>query len=118
MDSTVSYYCRLRALPLNIVSEPQISPDINSPNIAKIMGTNTSAFELLVLKRKIMGPCWLKIRQAELTHKNVSHNLLPGYISQQQGVSCHGAKLKSPSTTARRSIPFLTMTPLHLRNCR
>lgn len=29
---------------------------------SKIFGTNTSAFELLVLKRKIMGPCWLEIK--------------------------------------------------------
>ncbi|EEB96533.1 hypothetical protein MPER_04320, partial [Moniliophthora perniciosa FA553] len=41
-------------------TEPQLPNTAQSPNIARIFGTNTSAFELLVLKRKIMGPCWIK----------------------------------------------------------
>ena len=27
-----------------------------------MFGTNTSAFEMLVIKRKIMGPCWLDVK--------------------------------------------------------
>jgi DNA polymerase alpha subunit A len=42
-----------------------------SPNIARIFGTNTSAFELFVLKRKIMGPCWLAITNAVVENKGV-----------------------------------------------
>jgi hypothetical protein len=30
------------------------------------LGTDTSAFELLVLKRKIMGPCWLEIKNPQI----------------------------------------------------
>jgi DNA polymerase alpha subunit A len=44
----------------------------SSPNIARVFGTNTSAFELLVLKRKIMGPCWLKVMKPEVDNKGVS----------------------------------------------
>ncbi|KAK0489470.1 hypothetical protein IW261DRAFT_1445337 [Armillaria novae-zelandiae] len=36
--------------------QPQLPNTLNSPNISKIFGTNTTAFELLVLKRKIMEP--------------------------------------------------------------
>ncbi|KAK0471778.1 DNA polymerase alpha catalytic subunit [Armillaria novae-zelandiae] len=36
--------------------QPQLLNTLNSPNISKIFGTNTTAFELLVLKRKIMVP--------------------------------------------------------------
>jgi DNA polymerase alpha subunit A len=43
-----------------------------SPNIARIFGTNTTAFELLVLKRKIMGPCWLEIKNPKVENKGVS----------------------------------------------
>ena len=43
-----------------------------SPNIAQIFGTNTSVFELLVLKRNIMGPCWLQIENPEIDNKGVS----------------------------------------------
>ena len=35
------------------------------------MGTSTSAFELLVLKSKIMGPCWLQIKKPQMDHKGV-----------------------------------------------
>jgi DNA polymerase alpha subunit A len=43
-----------------------------SPNIGRIFGTNTNAFELLVLKRKIMGPCWLQIKNPQIENKGVS----------------------------------------------
>lgn len=52
--------------------EPQLPSDVCSPNIARIFGTNTSAFELLVLKRKIFGPCWLQIKNPVIDHKGVS----------------------------------------------
>jgi len=45
--------------------------DISSPNFARIFGTNTSAFELFVLKRKIMGPCWLQLKNAHIENKGV-----------------------------------------------
>jgi len=43
-----------------------------SPNIARIFGTNTNAFELLVMKRRIMGPCWLQIKNPQIDNKGVS----------------------------------------------
>jgi DNA polymerase alpha subunit A len=52
--------------------EPQIPMNAESPNIARIFGTNTNAFELLVLKRKIMGPCWLQIKNPQIDNKGVS----------------------------------------------
>jgi DNA polymerase alpha subunit A len=54
--------------------EPQIPATACSPSIAQVFGTNTSAFELLVLKRKIMGPCWLQIKNPKI---------------ENQGVTCH-----------------------------
>jgi hypothetical protein len=49
--------------------------NISSPNFARIFGTNTSAFELFVLKRKIMGPCWLEIKNVEVSNKGVCASL-------------------------------------------
>jgi DNA polymerase alpha subunit A len=48
-----------------------------SPNIARIFGTNTSAFELFVLKRKIMGPCWLTVTNVVVENKGVSPPKIP-----------------------------------------
>ncbi|KAF9069049.1 DNA polymerase alpha catalytic subunit [Rhodocollybia butyracea] len=53
-------------------TDKEIPSDAQSPNIAKIFGTNTSAFELLVLKRKIMGPCWIQIKNPEIDNRGVS----------------------------------------------
>ena len=53
-------------------TEPQIPTGAKSPNIAWIFGTNTRAFELLILKRNIMGPCWLQIENPEIDNKGVS----------------------------------------------
>jgi DNA polymerase alpha subunit A len=56
---------------LTCLLEPQIQPNTSSPNFSKIFGTSTSAFELLVIKRKIMGPCWLTIKNPHAEHKGV-----------------------------------------------
>lgn len=52
--------------------EPLIPEEAQSPNIERIYGTKTSAFELFVLKRKIMGPCWLNIQSPKISSRGVS----------------------------------------------
>ena len=52
--------------------EPVVPMTACSQNIAQIFGTNTTAFELLVLKRKIMGPCWIQIRHPVVDNKGVA----------------------------------------------
>lgn len=65
---------RMKTLMIAVVriyTEPQIANNVSSPNFSRIFGTGTSAFELLVLKRKIMGPCWLQIKKPHVEHKAV-----------------------------------------------
>jgi DNA polymerase alpha subunit A len=50
--------------------EPPLPDTVSSPNFSRIFGTNTNAFELLV-KRKIMGPCWLQIKKPQTDNKGV-----------------------------------------------
>jgi DNA polymerase alpha subunit A len=45
--------------------------DTKGPTFSHVFGTNTSAFELLVVKRKIMGPCWLEMQGVEIKDKSV-----------------------------------------------
>ena len=54
-----------------VLSEPQIPANVSSPTFSRIFGTNTNAFELLVMKRKIMGPCWLQIKKPNVEYKGV-----------------------------------------------
>ncbi|KAJ9113184.1 hypothetical protein QFC22_006023 [Naganishia vaughanmartiniae] len=42
--------------------QPALPANVEGATFSKVFGANTSAFELLVLKRKIMGPCWLEIK--------------------------------------------------------
>jgi DNA polymerase alpha subunit A len=58
------------------VLEPQlpITGPNPTPNIARIFGTNTSAFERFVLDQKIMGPCWLTIKNPQIENKKVTVN--------------------------------------------
>ena len=60
-------------------SEPSINAEVSSPNFSRIFGKGTSAFELFVLKRRIMGPCWLQIKNAVIANKGVRFhsNMVP-----------------------------------------
>ncbi|EFP82360.2 DNA-directed DNA polymerase alpha catalytic subunit pol1 [Puccinia graminis f. sp. tritici] len=45
-------------------TKPPIARLTTGKTFSKIFGTGTSAFELFLLKRKIMGPCWLDVQGA------------------------------------------------------
>ena len=70
----VSWLARVRSILtfLMFSIEPVVPMNACSQNIAQIFGTNTTAFELLVLKRKIMGPCWIQIKHPEVDNKGVA----------------------------------------------
>jgi DNA polymerase alpha subunit A len=68
----LTYSFKHRALPRNL----------RGKTFSKVFGTKTTALELFLLKRKMMGPCWLtiaelhKIAQAEqLSHAKFEYSL-------------------------------------------
>ncbi|OAX38875.1 hypothetical protein K503DRAFT_717476 [Rhizopogon vinicolor AM-OR11-026] len=88
--------------------EPQVPMNACSPNIARIFGTNTSAFELFVLKRKIMGPCWLAITNAVVENKGISWCKLEASVSDPKDVTLMGDSAPEP--------PPLTVMSLAVRS--
>ncbi|KTW27076.1 hypothetical protein T552_02568 [Pneumocystis carinii B80] len=44
-------------------TEPSLPQDISGNTFSRVFGTNTSLFEQFVLYKRIMGPCWLHIKQ-------------------------------------------------------
>ena len=100
----------------DVVTEPQLPSNASSPNFSRIFGTNTSAFELLVLKREIMGPCWLQIKHPEIDNKGVctSHSLT--HVNHHSFGSVrgryHGVRSRqqspTPKTSTRSPKPILT----------
>lgn len=52
--------------------EPQLPSDITGKTFSRIFGTNTSALELLIIKRKLMGPCWIKVTNYKKSERLIS----------------------------------------------
>lgn len=82
-----------------------------SPNISKIFGTNTSAFELFVLKRKIMGPCWLVIKNPEIEFKGVSWCKFEASVKNPKDINP-----LSELDDQSREVPPLTVMSLSIRS--
>ncbi|KIK93692.1 hypothetical protein PAXRUDRAFT_12489 [Paxillus rubicundulus Ve08.2h10] len=87
--------------------EPQIPMDACSPNVYKIFGTNTSIFELFVLKRKIMGPCWLTIQNAVVENQGISWCKLEASVADPKNVT--------PMGDGALELPPLTIMSLSVR---
>jgi hypothetical protein len=59
-----------------LLSDNSLPTDLSGNTFSHVLGTNTSAFEMFVVKRKIMGPCWLEIKDCQLSAANVRLSLL------------------------------------------
>ncbi|KAG8901757.1 DNA-directed DNA polymerase alpha catalytic subunit pol1 [Tulasnella sp. 408] len=94
-----------------VFSEPVIPEDAQSPNIERIYGTKTSAFELFVLKRKIMGPCWLNIQNPTISTKGVSWCKLEIEVDNPKTVS----PFSESDANAPRDVPPLTVMSVSVR---
>ena len=51
---------------------PTLPNTLNGETFHKVFGTNTTALEHLIVKGKLMGPCWLKISNVMASGKNIS----------------------------------------------
>ncbi|TBU30600.1 DNA polymerase alpha catalytic subunit [Dichomitus squalens] len=92
-------------------TEPQLPNNASSPNFSRIFGTNTSAFELMVLKRKIMGPCWLQIKHPEIDNKGVSWCKVEATVSDPKDIN----PFAETDDDAPKETPPLTIVSLSLR---
>ncbi|KAJ3315983.1 DNA polymerase alpha catalytic subunit [Boothiomyces sp. JEL0838] len=77
-------------------SEKPLDSSISGKTFSKIFGTKTNALELLLLKRKIMGPCCppmvvmsLNLRTIMNTHKNVNEIVAVSALTYTN-VNCEG----------------------------
>ncbi|EKM50078.1 uncharacterized protein PHACADRAFT_213841 [Phanerochaete carnosa HHB-10118-sp] len=91
--------------------QPQISANISSPNFSRVFGTTTSAFELLVLKRKIMGPCWLQIKKPVMEHKGVSWCKVEATVTDPKDIN----PFPETDSNAPKEVPPLTVMSLSMR---
>ncbi|KAF9525116.1 hypothetical protein CPB83DRAFT_860041 [Crepidotus variabilis] len=82
-----------------------------SENISRVLGTNTSAFELFVLKRKIMGPCWIQIKNPQIDHKGISWCKLEATVSDPKDFN----PFADTDSKAPRDLPPLNIMSLNVR---
>lgn len=91
--------------------EPQIPSNAASPNFSRIFGTNTNAFELLVMKRKIMGPCWLQVKKPIIDNRGVSWCKIEAVVSDPKDIN----PFSETEPNAPKEIPPLTVASLAIR---
>ncbi len=82
--------------------EPQIDMGTTGETFSRVFGTNTALFEQFVLWKNIMGPCWLRIQDAEFgAVKNASHCKLEVLVEHPNMIAPLGEadNLEAPSLT-------------------
>ncbi|KAL2768884.1 DNA polymerase alpha catalytic subunit isoform 3 [Daubentonia madagascariensis] len=50
----------------------QLPQDLKGETFSHVFGTNTSSLELLLMNRKIKGPCWLEVKNPQLLNQPIS----------------------------------------------
>ncbi|KAI1417715.1 hypothetical protein F5Y13DRAFT_201274 [Hypoxylon sp. FL1857] len=69
-------------------TKPSIPAETTGETFSHVFGTNTALFEQFVLWKNIMGPCWLKIKDADFgALKNASHAKLEVLVNDPDTVS-------------------------------
>ncbi|KAI0190295.1 hypothetical protein F4808DRAFT_444817 [Astrocystis sublimbata] len=69
-------------------NKPQIPAEKTGETFSHVFGTNTVLFEQFVLWKNIMGPCWLKIQDADFgTLKNSSYAKLEVSVKSPEGIT-------------------------------
>ncbi|CAI0645470.1 unnamed protein product [Colletotrichum noveboracense] len=90
-------------------TKPVIDGSATGETFSRVFGTNTALFEQFVLWKNIMGPCWLKINDADFgALKNASHCKLEVLVE-------HPNMVTPLSDSDNLDTPPLTLMALSLR---
>ncbi|QPH16774.1 hypothetical protein C2857_001489 [Epichloe festucae Fl1] len=90
-------------------TKPQLDINTTGETFSHVFGANTALFEQFVLWKNIMGPCWLKIQDADFgAIKNASHCKL-------EVLADHPNMVSTLSESDNLEPPPLTLMSLSLR---
>ncbi|KAM3502163.1 hypothetical protein MY10362_005033 [Beauveria mimosiformis] len=90
-------------------TKQQIDSNVTGETFSHVFGSNTALFEQFVLWKNVMGPCWLKIEDADFgAIKNASHCKL-------EVLAEHPNMLSVASESDNLDAPPLTMMSVALR---
>jgi len=91
--------------------QPELPQTLTGATFSHVFGTNTSAFELLALKRRIMGPCWLNITGPEVATKSASWCKIEFTVDSPKKVN----PFDDADESAPKDTPPLTFLSIALR---
>ncbi|KAI8826187.1 DNA polymerase family B-domain-containing protein [Fimicolochytrium jonesii] len=89
-------------------SQPALPTGLSGKSFSKIFGTKTNALELFILKRKLMGPCWVEIKNPSMINRNVSWCKLEVNVADPKSIS--PLKDEQMSPTQKKAPPFVVMS--------
>ncbi|CAH3199062.1 unnamed protein product, partial [Porites evermanni] len=87
---------------------PQLPSDLTSQTFSHVFGTNTSSLELLLLSRKMKGPCWLNIKMPQLPQQPVSWCKVEAVVTKPDHVEV-ASEQSPPPPMVVMSLSFRTM---------
>jgi DNA polymerase alpha subunit A len=90
--------------------EPELPADLSGATFSRAFGVSTSAFELFVVKRGIMGPCWLDVRDAVIRADGPELSWCKVEFQVDEPKSVH--IFRDDDATAPREAPPLTVMSL------
>ncbi|KAJ3109256.1 DNA-directed DNA polymerase alpha catalytic subunit pol1 [Phlyctochytrium planicorne] len=67
--------------------EPSFPNDLSGENFSRVFGSNTSALETFIIKRKLMGPSWICIREPSLNNSPLSWTKMEMQVESPKSIS-------------------------------
>eukprot|EP01138_Halocafeteria_seosinensis_P005259 gb/GECG01005376.1/.p1 GENE.gb/GECG01005376.1/~~gb/GECG01005376.1/.p1 ORF type:complete len:1587 (+),score=248.33 gb/GECG01005376.1/:1-4761(+) len=67
---------------------PSLPGDLTGNTFSRIFGTRTSCMENFILKRDLMGPCWIEISSANICNLGVSWCKYEASVENSKSISC------------------------------
>ncbi|KAI9145154.1 DNA polymerase family B-domain-containing protein [Paraphysoderma sedebokerense] len=92
-------------------NQPALPTDLTGKTFWHVFGANTNALELFILKRKLMGPCWLQIKNAAISKQNVSWCRFEVTVSNPKNIN----PFKESDPACPKNTPPLVVACLNLK---
>lgn len=91
--------------------QPQLPQNLSGTTFSHAFGINTNPLELLLIKRDIMGPCWLDVKNPTIASANETWCKVQAVIEDPKFCNT----LKDASGNAPKEVPPLVIMSLSLR---
>jgi DNA polymerase Pol2 len=91
--------------------QPQLPQNLSGTTFSHAFGINTNPLELLLIKRDIMGPCWLDVKNPTIASANETWCKIQAVIEDPKFCNT----LKDASGNAPKEVPPLVIMSLSLR---